>query len=479
MSIMSSVRSALLYSFAAKYGMQFLALLSTMVVSRMLSPEEIGVFAIASSLVLIISEFRLLGAGVYVIREVELTKQKVRNALGLSCLICWGLGLGLVFLSPVLGRFYDDESISNIFIILSVSFFFGPYISISSSLLAREFEHRTIFFIRIITALVGVITTVVLIFLGASFYSMAFSNLAAVTMQFLLYLWVRPPAMEYTPSFNNFKPIVRIGFFQSFASVFSRSQTTISDLVIGRVGSVRDVAIFSRGLGFINFISDTVVAGVSPVALPYLAKVNKEGGSIPSAYMKAGVYITGITWPVLVVANVMALPAIRLFFGDQWDMAAPIAAALACWSAIKTSNSFFAQAMLAKSMEKILFVKEAFIISVLGIAIYISYPFGLEVVGYSFVGVGFFEFVVSMLVLTRMLGLNFFEYFKSLMMSGVVAAACYIAARVIEYVLGDKYDHVGLIVACGFILPPVWLAGIFLIKHPLFDEVKQIYQRFR
>jgi O-antigen/teichoic acid export membrane protein len=36
-----------------------------MIIARLLTPEEIGTFAIASAIVMIMSEFRLLGAGAY------------------------------------------------------------------------------------------------------------------------------------------------------------------------------------------------------------------------------------------------------------------------------------------------------------------------------------------------------------------------------------------------------------------------------
>lgn len=474
---MSKIRSALIFSFAAKYGMQFLSLASAIVVARLLVPDEIGVFAIASSVVLVISEFRLLGAGVYVIREAELTRDKVKNALGLSFLICWCLGIALILLSSFLGEFYGNESISNIFIILSISFFFGPYISISASLLSREFQHKTIFHVRIITGVVGFITTVSLILLGASYYSMAISNLVSVIVQFCLYIWFRPKTMELLPSFGDFKPIMKVGIFHSLSSMLNRTQLTLSDIIIGRIGTVRDVAIFSRGLGFINFISDTVVSGVSPVVLPYLSKVNKDKGSVSEAYTKAGVYLTGITWPVLLVANVVALPAIRLFFGDQWDEAAPIAAILACWAAIRSSNIFFSQAMLAKSMEKILFVKEVMIFCLLGVSIWSFYPYGFESVGYAFVCVSICEFVICLVLLVKFLDLKIFDYFRSLFKSAGIAIVCFLAASIIDEILElNDYGGNSKVFTCALILPIVWILCLYVLKHPLFEEIARIFK---
>src|SRR5690554_7299878 len=89
----SSIRRAVLYSSVTRYSMRFMGLFSTMIIARLLTPEEIGTFAIASAIVMVMSEFRLLGAGAYLVREQELTEEKIRSATGLTVLISWGLGL--------------------------------------------------------------------------------------------------------------------------------------------------------------------------------------------------------------------------------------------------------------------------------------------------------------------------------------------------------------------------------------------------
>lgn len=75
---MSKVRRALLFSFLTRYGGMLIGLASTMIVARLLTPDQIGTFAIASAIVMVISEFRLLGAGMYLVRESEMTEEKVR-----------------------------------------------------------------------------------------------------------------------------------------------------------------------------------------------------------------------------------------------------------------------------------------------------------------------------------------------------------------------------------------------------------------
>ena len=139
---MASVRLALLYSSLGRYFLMLIGLVSTMVVARLLTPEEIGTFAIASSVVMLMAGFRMLGANAYLVREKELTPEKIRSAYGLTILISWGLGGVVLELAYPLADYFDVAEVAVLFAILSISFIVAPYISIPDALLSREFKFR-------------------------------------------------------------------------------------------------------------------------------------------------------------------------------------------------------------------------------------------------------------------------------------------------------------------------------------------------
>ena len=75
--------------------------------ARLLTPDELGVYAIAGAVVLIASELKLMGTTSYLIREKELTEAKVRSGVGLSIIFSWGLGFSLAASSNYLSLFFD------------------------------------------------------------------------------------------------------------------------------------------------------------------------------------------------------------------------------------------------------------------------------------------------------------------------------------------------------------------------------------
>ncbi|MDO6442524.1 oligosaccharide flippase family protein [Marinobacter sp. 2_MG-2023] len=475
---MSNVRVALIYSSLGRYALMIVGLINTVVVARLLSPEEIGTFAIASSVVMIMAEFRILGANTYLIREKELTKDKIMSAYGLTLLISWGLGVFVVVAAMPASKFFNIPDLTNIFFILSVSFIFAPYISIPNALLSREYKFKEITIIRLCSSLTNISTTVLFILNGFSYYSLAFGNLSSVLVQFSLYMYFTRSVKVYRPRFADIKPIAKLGIFMSFSHVVRRAHFTIPDMIIGKVGGPGQVGIFSRGLGFMVFVSDALLSGISPVALPYLSDVRKRNESMVKAYTRAAQLIVGVVWPVLAVASVASLPAIRLMFGDQWDSSAPIASVLAFWAMLRASHVLAPQALVAVGKEGAMLLKEIVVLLFFLMLIFSVYPkWGLLGVGYAFIFSGFIDFLVSSYFMKLKVELEFFVYLRSLFSSVVVAASCWMSTYLISCVFPyDTTAPIFSLLQISIVLPVVWISTIFITKHPIKNEIIRLYK---
>ncbi|MFP3978295.1 oligosaccharide flippase family protein [Marinobacter sp. KMM 10035] len=456
--------------------MRLIGLFSSMIIARLLTPEEIGTFAIASAVVMIMSEFRILGAGSYLVREDELTREKISSAMGLTMLLSWGLGGSIWVVAGFMSEFYDLPPIENIFKILSVSFFLAPMISIPAALMTREFRFGDIFIIKMVTSIVNLISTIILILLDYGYYALAWGYTLAVLAEFLMVLFFMPKSMIWIPTLGRFKEIAAFGVYASLANLFNRGMVTAPDMIIGKVGTPTQVGMFSRGLGFIEFVSKTLLMGVKPVVLPYLADVKRSGGDTNQAYTQASIMLGGLILPVLAVASIVSLPAILLFFGDQWIAAAPYASIIAIWAMFRTIHWFSSDLLISQGGERVLAIKEGVAFGVLFIAIIVLFPLGLNAVAIGFVLSGLVDFILTTLVLRRFMKLNVIEFLVAWRGTAILTIVCGIVAYGIQQTVLSEGASVfwGLGVVSIF-LPVVWIVGLKLTRHPLWVEVRRLF----
>ncbi len=475
---MTNVRQAVVYSSASRYIMKIMGLVSAMVIARLLTPGEIGIFAIASAIVMVMSEFRLLGAGSYLVRERDIPVDKIRSALGLTIIISWGLGLVIYLVAPSVARFYELTEVTNVFRILSVSFFLAPFVSIPTALLTREFKFKILFIIKLIATVVGLLSTVGLILLDYSYYALAWGHTLSILVEFIIIILFWPPNTPWQPSFRNLGGIISFGIFSSLTNLFKKAIVTAPDMVIGKVGTTVEVGIYSRGLGFIEFLSQSLMMGINPVALPYLSETKRSGNDMGWAYTRASVLLSGMVWPVLAVASLASAPTIRLFFGDQWDAAAPLASLLAFWGMLRSIHWLSNALMTASGKEKIMVIKEGAMFGLFFSGVILAYPYGLEWVAVAFIGIGFLEVIITTCVLARCIGLDWKRFAKAWIPNVLVTAVCWIVTYLISMSVdfnGANYWIPVLVIAC--VLPPVWILSLKISRHLLYQEIARLLRR--
>ncbi|WP_417547400.1 oligosaccharide flippase family protein [Marinobacter segnicrescens] len=472
---MSKVRRAVVFSSLAQYGQRLIGLASTMLIARLLTPDEIGTFTIASAVVLILSEFKLMGAGAYLIREKELTEEKIRRALGLTVMIAWGLGLLVVLIGPFAANYYGIRSLVLIFAVLAIPFFLTPFMSITMALLAREFNFKSVLKARLLSSLVSLAATILFILAGFSYYSLALGQLTRVVTQLCLIALLKEFPIYWRPVFYRLGEIAGFGIYNSLTNLFKNAVKVLPDMVIGKLGTTTQVAMFSRGLGFVDFLSGSLQMGVSPVVLPYLSEARRAGQNLTEAYTRATVMICALVWPVLAVASVASLPVIRLFFGDQWDAAAPLTSVLAIWLILRATHHFANNLLIATGNERLMTVKEALLFCTIFVLIVVAFPYGLQAVANVFLILGFLEITVVTWLLRSRLDLKIITFYRALLPNFLITVICALTTVLIsQYVdFGDNnaWKPVGAIIIC---LPPVWLISLALFRHPLLREIFRV-----
>lgn len=476
---MSKIHKALALSISSRYIGRVINLISIALIARLLTPAELGVFAIAATVILIAGEFKSFGAGSYLIREKVLDSSVIKNALGLSILISWGVGLLLVFSSSFIADYYEMEDLAKLFQILSITFFLSPFISIGKSLMSRDFQFGKIFIVETSSQVAQFATVIILILAGYSYFSLAWSMVVCFSVELAAVILLRTTDFEIIPRFNNIKQLAKFGVYVTIASVFRKVSENFPDLIIGKVGNPSEVAFFSRGAGFLNFLTVTIESGVRPVISPFLAEKKRLGQDQGEAYLLASKLLGVTIIPALAVAGYVSGPVIELFFGDQWNRSADLVTILSFWAIIRSfyilSPAFFVMA----GHEKILFWKDFFILVVTGFIIYTLYPLGLESIAKGLIGVAFFEYIVISIIL-KILDISLEKQILSVLPNLFVAIICLASTALIDLFVG--FDGIPSLSVIAILVPSmfiVWFASLALVRHPLYDELKIIFSKIK
>ena len=195
-----NVRNSVILSAISQYLLKIIGFVNVIIMARLLTPDELGVYAIAGAVVLIASELKLMGTTSYLIREKELTEAKVRSGVGLSIIFSWGLGLSLAASSNYLSLFFDEPRVAPVFYILSLNFIFAPFTSVTTSLLSRNLQFDKLVKVNILTEVSRFLASLVLVLMGLGILGLAWGLLFGSLVEAILVYIFRPSAARFIPT---------------------------------------------------------------------------------------------------------------------------------------------------------------------------------------------------------------------------------------------------------------------------------------
>ncbi|MBU6256849.1 MAG: lipopolysaccharide biosynthesis protein [Burkholderiales bacterium] len=320
---------------------------STAILSRVLTPAEIGVFAVAAVFRALASMFRDFGVGEYLIQARELTPARIRAAFTLNLIVSWFAGLVIYAAAAPLSRFYGSAEIAGLLHVQACNFILIPFGAIGFACFRREMNFRPMFIASAASDAVGLVVAVVLALRGQGAMSLAWSSLAGVATSVAVSLAMRPRGFPRWPALQGLGEVVRIGGWAGSANLLAQLGRGAPEMILGRMLGLTSVAMFSRGYGLTQMFNQLVARVVTPICLPYFARAVRESGDFRHAYGRNMAFFIGIGWPLLGFLGLEARPLIRLVYGDQWAASVPLAALLCGVGAIDLIHMVAKDALVA------------------------------------------------------------------------------------------------------------------------------------
>lgn len=474
---MASVKRSLFYTLADSYLAVPLQLIGTMLISRLLTPAELGVFAVAAVFAAIASTFRDFGVAEYLIQEKELKPEHIRSSLTANIALSWTMALLLFFLSPFAADFYKTPGVADVMRVQAFSFLLIPFGAVTTACFRRDLNFKPIFIGGVLANIVSFSVSISCAYAGLSYMSLAWSSLAGVVVTVLTSLWYRPRDFPKWPGIKGIRQVIQFGKIASIIYIVGQLAKGAPDLIIGRTLNMADVAIFSRGGGLVELFHRTFLKAIVPVCLPYFSKKSREHGSVVTGYLTSVSYITIVGWPFLAVLAALAYPAIRIVYGPQWIESVPIARVLCFAGAIELVHYLAKEVLIA--------VQEIKRSNALQFGNFCARVVGLfAAVQFGLLGAAYGILIATMIgVALAQWHLKIATELKVLQLSRILFPSFVVTTIVATPIIGIVYlanlnedNYLFYFVVCGMSAVVIWIASIWFIKHPLWRE---IYSSFK
>jgi O-antigen/teichoic acid export membrane protein len=471
------LKSAFFWSFVSKYIGIIVQLISTMLLARLMTPSEIGAYAIAGALFSIGQMFRNMGVSTYLIRETNLTTRQIEAALFIVCVTCIIIALILLGLSKQVALFYELPSLEVVLKILAVNMLIIPFGTYAQSQLRKNMQFKRLGAIEIGSQLVHLLVAASLALNDFGALSLAFASLGATVTTLVLVNLLNHPCQQYSPKFAGVPEVLPIVLTIGASNVVQSINDEAHPIIIGKVMSGSAVAILDKGLAVITLLNQAVFNGIQAVLTPYLARMKGDATQLENSYLNIVAFVTVIAWPFLLCVSFHAEFIVHLLFGSQWEAAGLLVPVLCFSSAVATTDRYFNDFLLNVGLENIVLKLNVFVLVLNVVALVYFSRFGLLDVVKGLALVTCIRLTTTTFIL-RQYGDVSVKKLANVIMKSVVITLFSIIPFMPILLMDIKLNSTLYVAGHSILVVGFWIFGTFLFKHIVSLEISNIYMKF-
>ncbi len=316
-----SVKKATLYTATAKYSSVAMNIIFTMILARLLSPEEFGTVAVVTVFISFFNLFADMGLGTGVIQDKSLSEVDINNIFSFS--VYQGFILMLLFMafSYPLSIFYEDFIYIKLGSILSLSVLFGSMNMIPNAVMLKEKKFKSVAIRTIIVNFCVSSVTVILAFMNFGVYAIVLSS---VFTSLGIFLWNEISTklhFRFLPGLASVKKIWGYSVYQFLSMVINYFCRSLDQILCGKFLSKADLGQYNKSYALMMMPITNIPSVINPVLHPILSEYQDNKDIIYSKYLRLVDFLAIVSFFIAGFFYLSGREIILIMYGSQWEAA--------------------------------------------------------------------------------------------------------------------------------------------------------------
>ncbi|MBI5907709.1 MAG: oligosaccharide flippase family protein, partial [Burkholderiales bacterium] len=322
------------WTIGTRWIIKALGFINTVIMARLLLPEDYGIVAMGMLVVGLIQTFLDFGPATALLRKAEVTRDEIDSAWTLGIIQGIAAGLALIAALPVAVDYFKEPRLIFVLWALAASVIFISLSNIGLVLARKEFIYTLDFKIATTGKIVSVVTTVIAGIMLHDYRALVIGIIAGYTLPvFLSYLW-----HPYRPRWNTSKigEIWTITKWLMLARIAQFILRKGDEFVAARIGTTHQFGLYNVGSDFGQMPVGEIGPAMLKALLPVLSSLEGNIERTNQAVIKTIAAVNTVIWPIGLGFMAIAAQATEIALGSKWLEAVPFISLFALASVLQT-----------------------------------------------------------------------------------------------------------------------------------------------
>jgi len=410
-----------------KFLVQGMGLISTLILARLLVPEDFGLIAIAMIFFAVLEVLTSFSFDLALIQNQEAKRHHYDTAWTLTIIQGGITALALCLIASPAAVFFDDPRLVTIIYVLAFIAFVQSFENIGIVAFRKELEMHKEFIFLVTKKLVAFTVTISLAIILKNYWALVLGTLASRVTGVLLSYWMHP----YRPrlSLEAARELIAYTKWLLFNNILLVLIKNTDDAIVGKVLGPAGLGFYTIAYEISNLPTTELVYPITRAVFPGYAKIASDMKQLRKGFLDVTSLVLLLTIPIAAGIAVTADLFIPIVLGQKWQQAAELTQILALFGITRVLGAGTGAVYLAIGKPKVITYLAGFRL-VLGIPLiyFAAISAGVTGVAWAVFAIGLILVPINYSILLRLLALPLKDLFSviwrpvisGIMMAGIV-----------------------------------------------------------
>ena len=311
----SKILKNFIWRFAERCGAQLVTFIVSIVLARILSPEDYGTITVFTA---ILQVFVDSGLGTALIQKKDADDLDFSSVFYFNFFVCLVLYAFMFITAPYIAKFYNDTTLTPVVRVLSLTIVIAGVKGIQQAYVSRNMLFKRFFFSTIGGTIFSAFLGIAMACAGFGVWSLVAQQLSNAAIDTLI-LWC---TVKWRPkrifSLDRLKTLFSFGWKLLVSSLLDTVYNNLRNLIIGKMYSSADLAFYNQGDKFPKVIVTNINTSIDSVLLPTMSNAQDDKKRVKQMTRRAIKTSTYVMAPLMMGMAFCAEPIVRVVLTDKW-----------------------------------------------------------------------------------------------------------------------------------------------------------------
>ena len=313
-----SVFSNFIWRFAERCGAQLVTFIVSIVLARILMPEDYGTVALVTVFTTIMQVFVDSGLSTALIQKKDADDLDFSSVFYFNFAVCIILYLIMFLAAPLIASFYNMLELTLVVRVISLTIVISGVKGVQQSYVSRNMLFKRFFYATLGGTIFSAFLGIAMAYAGFGVWAIVAQQLSNTAIDTLI-LWItvkwRPKLMF---SWGRLRGLLGFGWKLLCSALLDTIYNNLRSLIIGKVYSSADLAYYNEGKKFPNLIVTNINTSIDSVLLPAMAKEQDDKDRVKNMTRRSIMVSCYIMAPLMIGLACCASNIVTIVLTEKW-----------------------------------------------------------------------------------------------------------------------------------------------------------------